>query len=109
MEVQCSQIVVLQKQGLSERDISQKNGCRKTAVHQAIAKFKNFSTYGNLQGSRRPPKTTQRDDHMIRLIAVHSPTSSCKKSRGALLSTGVDIHTSTISHRLLAHNQTTYR
>ena len=101
MEVQRSQIVVLQRQGISERDISQKIGCSKTAVHQAIVKFKNFSTYADVKRSGRPPKATPRDDHMIRRMAVRSPTSSCRKSRGALLSKGVDIHTSTISHRLV--------
>ena len=38
---------------------------------------------------------------MIRCIAVRSPTSSCRKIRGALLSKRADIHTSTISCRLV--------
>ena len=40
-EVQRAQIVILHKEGLSERLIIQKLVCSKTAVHQAIVKFKN--------------------------------------------------------------------
>ena len=100
-EVQRGQIVILQKQGLTERDISQKIGCSKTAVHQAIVKFKNLGTFRDLKRSGRPRKTTPRDDHVIRRIAVRSPTSSCRKIRGELLSKGVSIHISTISRRLV--------
>ena len=56
MEVQHRQMVVLQKQGTSERDTSQKIGCKKTAVHQAIVKFRNFSKYDDLKGGGRPLK-----------------------------------------------------
>ena len=39
-EVKRAQIVILHKEGLSERLISEKVECSKTAVHQAIVKFK---------------------------------------------------------------------
>ena len=39
-EVKHAQIVILHKEGLSERLISEKVECSKTAVHQAIVKFK---------------------------------------------------------------------
>ena len=44
-EVERAQIVALQKEGHSERLISQKMKKNKTAVHNAIAKFRNTGTY----------------------------------------------------------------
>ena len=46
-------------------------------------------------------KTTPRDDHLIRSVAVRSPMSSCKKIRSALLLKGTDVHRTTIGRRLV--------
>ena len=51
--------------------------------------------------SGRPRKTTPRDDHLIRRVAVRSPTSFCKKIRSALLLKGTDVHRTTIGRRLV--------
>lgn len=99
-ETQRAQIVILYKEGQSERKISENLGVSKTAVHQAIVKFKNSGLYSDQKRSGRPRKTTLRDNHLIRRIAVRSPTSSCKKIRSALLQKGTDVHRSTVSRRL---------
>lgn len=99
-EIQRAQIVILCNEGQSERKISEKLNVSKTAVHQAIVKFKNTGLYSDQKRSGRPRKTTVRDDHLIRRIAVRSPTSSCKKIRSVLLQKGTDIHRSTVSRRL---------
>ena len=99
-ETQRAQIVILCKEGQSERKISEKLNVSKTAVHQTIVKFKNTGLYSDQKRSGRPRKTTVRDDHLIHRIAVRSPTSSCKKIRSALLQKGTDIHRSTVSRRL---------
>jgi transposase len=99
-ETQRAQIVILCKEGQSERQISEKLSVSKTAVHQAIMKFKKSGLYCDQKRSGRPRKTTMRDDHLIRRIAVRSPMSSCKKIRSALLQKGTDVHRSTVSRRL---------
>ena len=85
-EIQHAQIVILYKEGQSERKISEKLGVSKRAVYQAVVKFKNSGQYSDQKRSGRPRKTTLRDDHLIRRIAVRSPmSSSCRKIWSALL------------------------
>ena len=100
-EVEQAQIVALHKEGHSERLISQKMKKSKTAVHNAIAKFRNTGTYTTAKKSGRPRKTTPRDDHAIRRIAVRSPMSSASKIRSSLLAKGADISQRTVSRRLV--------
>ena len=100
-EVERAQIVALHKEGHSERLISQKMKESKTAVHNAMAKFRNTGTYTTAKKSGRPRKTTPRDDHAIRRIAVQSPMSSASKIRSSLLAKGTDISGRTVSRRLV--------
>ena len=100
-EVERAQIVALHKEGHSERLISQKMKKSKTAVHNAMAKFRNTGTYTTAKKSGRPRKTTPRDDHAIRRIAVRSPMSSASKIRSSLLAKGTDISRRTVSRRLV--------
>ena len=44
-EVQRCQIVVIHKEGHTERQIGERLGCSKIAVHQAIVKFKELGTW----------------------------------------------------------------
>ena len=78
-EVQQAQIEALHKEGYSERLISEKMKCSKSAVYNAVAKFQNTGSYSTGKKSGRPRKTTPRDDHVIRRIAVRSPMSSADK------------------------------
>ena len=55
-EVQRSQIVVLHDQGYPEREIGKRIGCSKTAVHQAIVKFKNSGIYSDASAVIVPRK-----------------------------------------------------
>ena len=73
----------------------------KAAVHNAMAKFRNTGTYTTAKKSGRPRKTTPRDDHAIRRIAVRSPMSSASKIRSSLLAKGTDISRRTVSRRLV--------
>lgn len=100
-EVQRAQVVTLHKEGYSERSISERVGCSKTAVHQAVAKFQMEGTYTDAKRPGRPRKTSPRDDHMIRRAAVRSPTSSASKIRSALLAKGVNVSRRTVSRRLV--------
>ena len=70
-------------------------------MHQAIVKFKICGSYVDTKRSGRPWRTTPRDDHLIRRVAVRSPTSSCKKIRSTLLLKGTDVHRTTIGRRLV--------
>ena len=91
----------MHKEGLSEREITKRISRSKTAVHQAIMRFKNFGSYKDKKRSGRPRKTTPHDDHLIRRIVVKSPSASCKKIRSALLQKGTSIHCTTVSRRLV--------
>ena len=44
-EVQRARIVLLNQESYSERQISKAEKCSKTAVHNALAKFKNSGSY----------------------------------------------------------------
>ena len=99
-ETQRARIVLLNQEGYSERQISKGEKCSKTAVHNALAIFKNFGSYSDNKRSGRPRKTTARDDRPIRRVAVHSPRSSSKKMRSALLAHGTDVSCKTVKRRL---------
>ena len=99
-EVQRARIVLLNQKGHSERQISKAKKCSKTAVHNALAKFKNSGSYSDNKRPGRPRKITASDDHLIRRVAVHSPRSSSKKMRSALLAHGTDVSCKTVKRRL---------
>ena len=80
-DVRRAQIVALHNEGYSERSISERVGCSKNAVHNAVVKFRKSGTYSDAKRSGRPRKTTPRDDHVIRRAAVRSPMSSTRKIR----------------------------
>ena len=69
-------------------------------MHNAIAKFKNSGSYSDNKRSGRPRKTTARNDRLIKRVAVHSPRSSSKKMRSALLAHGTDVSCKTVKRRL---------
>ena len=58
-EVQRARIVLLNQEGYSERQISKAEKCSKTAVHNALAKFKNSGSYSDNKRSGRPRKQLQ--------------------------------------------------
>ena len=95
-----SKIVTLHEEGYSERQILNRVKFSKTAVHQAIVKFRNCGSFQDLHRSGRPRVTSQRDDHLIKRMAVRSPTSSSKKIRSALLLKGTVASTATVKRRL---------
>ena len=95
-----TEIVTLHKVGFSEREKSSKVNVSKTAVHQAISKFKISGEFTDQKRSCRPRKTSPCDDHAIRRIAVRSPRSSCNKIRFALAAKDTNISLSTVSRRL---------
>ena len=94
-----AQINLLSEEGYLEREISIRQGVSKTAVHQAIPKFQKYGIYTDRKRSERPLKTSTRNDHIIKKIAVRSPLSSSKKMRRELLQAGVNISRSAVSRR----------
>ena len=73
-EAQRAQILILRQEGYTERAISKRLAVSKTAVHQAVVKFKNCGSYSDCERSGRPRKTTRRDDILIKRCVVKSPT-----------------------------------
>ena len=77
LEIATSQIVILHKEELSERTISSRMECSKSAVNNAIVNFKNFGIYGDKKRSGRPRVTSPREDHLIRRECEQQDSSSC--------------------------------
>jgi len=99
-EAQQAQIVILRQEGYTERAISERLAVSKSAVHQAVVKFKNCGSYSDCKRSGRQRKTTRRDDILIKRCVVKSLTCSAKKIRAELGETGSKISRRTISRRL---------
>ena len=97
LEVQQCQIVVLHKERHTEHQIGERHGCSKTAVHQAIVKFKELGTYADAKRSGRPCKTTHRTEILIKRKVMNSPTCSAKKIRADLNETGISVSRQTVS------------
>ena len=100
-EVKCAQLVVLHKNGLSQRQISKQLCISKLSIQRAITKFKNKGIYGNRKKSGKPRKITSRDDTSMKHAVAQSPTSFCKKIRFHLLLKVTNASISTISSRLI--------
>jgi len=80
-----SKIVTLHEEEYSERHISEKVKFSKTAIHQAVVKFKTFGSFQDLRWADRFKVTSQRGQHMIKKMVVRSPTTSSKNIRSDLL------------------------
>ena len=76
-EVERAQIVVLHKNGQSQRQISKELSISKSSIQRAIAEFKTEEIYGNRKKSGRPRKKTSPDDTSMKLAVARSPTNSC--------------------------------
>jgi len=61
-----SKIIILHEEGYSERQISDTLKFIKTAIQQAVARFKTFGSFQDLSRTGRPKVTSQRDDHLIK-------------------------------------------
>ena len=92
--------MILRQEECTESAIGERLAVSKTAVHQAVVKFKNCGSYSNCKRSGRPRKTTRRDDILIKRCVVKSPTCSAKKIRAELGETGSRISRRTISPSL---------
>ena len=100
-EVVRAQIIVLRQEGYTERDISKRLRCSKTAVHNSMVKFNQTGSYAEAAKPGRPRKTTPRNDITMKRAATRSPVSSAKKIRLQLLETGINVSRRTVSRRLV--------
>ena len=99
-KVQRSRTVVLHQEGYSERQISLAEHCSKTAVHNALTKLKNSGCSSDRKRSGRPRNTTDKDDRLIRHIAMQSPQNLSKKMHSALLQKSTNVLTKTVKQGL---------
>lgn len=95
-----AQIVALKQTGFTERQLANRFGCSKTAVHQAITRYEEQQTFSDRKRAGRPRVTSLRDDMIIRRLVVKSPSSSIRKIRSTLLSHEVNVSSMTVSRRL---------
>ena len=102
-DVERAQVDALQKNGLSQRQISRQIVVNRSSVQRAIKKFNSEGINGNRKKNGRPRKTIARDDNTIKRIVARSLTSSCKKLRANLLRKSADVSISTISRFLSKH------
>jgi len=75
-----SKSIILHEKGYSERQISEKLKFSKTAIHQAVTRFKTFGSFQDLSRAGGPMVTNPRDDHRIKKMGVRSPTTLSKKN-----------------------------
>jgi len=75
-----SKSIILHEKGYSERQISEKLKFSKTAIHQAVTRFKTFGSFQDSSRAGRPKVTNPRDDHRIKKMGVRSPTTLSKKN-----------------------------
>ena len=95
-----AQIVSLSTMKLSEREISRQMKVSKTAVHNAIEKFRKENTFKDSKRSGRPRISSSRDDRFIRKVVSQSPMSSAKKIQAGMAERGINMSEKTIRRRL---------
>ena len=95
-----AQIVGLSTMKLSEREISRQMKVSKTAVHNAIKKFRKENTFKDSKRSGRPRISSSRDDRFIRKVVSQSPMNSAKKIQAGMAERGINMSEKTIRRRL---------
>ena len=75
-----SKSIIFHKKGYSERQLSEKLKFSKTAIHQAVARFKTFGSIQDLSRAGRSKATSPKDDHMMKKMVVRSPTTLSKNN-----------------------------
>ena len=68
-----AQIVTYHENGRSERYIANTFNVSKTAVHQAIVKYREVKSFSDRPRSGAPKKTTLRDNRLIRREVQNQP------------------------------------
>ena len=86
---------------LSERQIGKKLRVSKTAVHNAIEKFKNEVTFADRKRTGRPKIFSNRGKRLMRKIVTRSPMACGEKILSQLQRRGCKVSTRTVQHRLL--------
>ena len=85
---------------LSERKISRQMKVSKTAVHNAIKKLQNESTFKDSKRSGRSRISSNRNDHVITKLVSQSPMSCAKKMQAGITKRGIKISEKIIRSRL---------
>ena len=93
-------IVSLSTVKFSERKISRQMQVSKTAVHNAIEKFRKQKTFKDSKRSGRPRISSSRDDRFIRKVVSQSPMSSARKKQAEMAERGIHMSEKTIRNRL---------
>ena len=93
---QRAQSVAFSKMKLSERQIGNKLKVSKTAVHNAIQKFKNEGTFADKKRTGRPKIFSPRDKRLMRKIVTRLPMTSGEKIRSQLQERGCKVSTRTV-------------
>lgn len=90
-------IVLMQQSGRSRNFIAHVLHLSKTAVNNAIKKYKDHGTFDDLQRKGRPRKTSLRDDLRIKRLCNLNPTASSGYIKREL---GLEVAERNIRHRL---------
>ena len=67
--LQRAMIIVLTKNGLSQRQIAEQVGCSKTAVKKTQDKYRATNSITDMARSGHPRVTTERTDHHIAILS----------------------------------------
>ena len=99
--LQHATIVVLTKNGLSQRQIADQVGCSKTAVKKTQDKYRATNSITDMACSGRPQVTTERTDHHIAILSKSNRFKPATAIRDELeVVCGVNVFVSTVKRVL---------
>jgi transposase len=96
-----SQIIILLREGYSQREVAQILNTNKSVVQRAAARHRTTGSLKRKRGQGAKRKTTAREDHYIELQALRKRFVTSRELKNYLrLATGKEISTKTVRRRL---------
>lgn len=96
-----SQIIILLREGYSQREVAQKLNTNKSVVQRAAARHRVTGSFKRRRGQGAKRKTTAREDRFIELQALRKRFVTSRELKNDLrLATGKEISTKTVRRRL---------
>lgn len=96
-----SQIIILLREGYSQREVAEILNTNKSVVQRAAARFRNTGSFKRRPGQGAKRKTTRREDRFIELQSLRKRFVTSRELKNDLrLATGTEISTKTVRRRL---------
>lgn len=95
-----AQIVLLNEEGYTERQIANRMSVSKTAVHKTLVRYRKNGCYSSLPRSGRKRITTSQTDRLIHRLSTSNPRASARYIRSCLPDDIPVVSVSTVKRRL---------